>query len=128
MARSIDQERAYRKDVLNMMERWNLPEAEYPKGQDGYDTVMFGSYFATGLKFSFILNNVSGMLLAVSTAESTRIYQQNDADIKAGLVITQPYWLKYKVFFYKGLTLGNLLVSRTRGIRRRSFLETSRSS
>ena len=58
-----------------MMERWNLPEAEYPKGQDWYDTVMFGSYFAMGLKLPFILNNVSGMLLAVSTAESTRIYQ-----------------------------------------------------
>ena len=67
----------------------------------------FGSYFATGLKFPFILNGVSGMLLAVSTAESTRIYQQNDADNKAGLVITQGYRLKYKVFFYKGLALGN---------------------
>jgi len=107
MARSIEEELAYRKDVLNMMERWNLPEAEYPKGQDWYDTVMFGSYFATGLKFPFVLNGVSGMLLAVSTPESNRLYQQNDADIKAGLVITQPYWLKYNVFFYKGLALGN---------------------
>ena len=133
MARSIEEELAYRTDVLHMMDSWDLPEAEYPKGQNWYDTVMFGSYFSTGLKFPFVRNGVSGMLLAVSTPESTRLYRQNDADIKAGLIITQPYWLKYSVFFYKGLTLGNwagikLIVSRTRCMRRSSFRETSSAS
>ena len=82
MARSIPQQLEYQLEVLDTMNKWNLPEAEYAKGLDWYETVNFGSYFATGLKLQFILNGVSGMLLAASTAESTRICKQNEADNK----------------------------------------------
>ena len=48
-----------------------------------------------------------GMLIAISTAESTRIQKQNMIDHQAGRGIGRPYWHEFDLYWYVGLAFLN---------------------
>ena len=64
-------------------------------------------YFATGIMIPYTLKGVRGVLLAVSTSESTRVSKENHGIHQSGRMIKAPEWLFYQVWWFAGLAVLN---------------------
>ena len=79
-------------------------------GRAWYDRSHNGSYFATAIVFPLIVAGMSGLVVAVSTADSDRIQTAHDAATTghhAGMINNVAAWLWYCCYFYPGLSLLN---------------------
>ena len=69
-------------------------------------------YFATSFMCPVVgmasaAGPVSGMLVAISTAESTRVHKENALEHSAGRGIRNPHWQYLQVYFFKDLAFLN---------------------
>ena len=55
------------------------------------------------LRFLFVRRRMPGLLMAVSTPESTRKTKDNYETARAGCIITEPAWLSYDCWFFQDL-------------------------
>ena len=94
-------------EVRRSMANWRMPDANYAAAKQWHEGLVNGSYFATGIMVPAVINGASGMLLAVSTPESTRVSKQNYLDNVLGRIISNPEWLYYAVWWYANLAFQN---------------------
>ena len=69
-----------------------------------------GRHFATAVAFPYEnvpLSVFQGVILAVSTAESTRLEKEHQENEEAGVVFQQSSWTKYEVWVYRNMNLLN---------------------
>ena len=69
--------------------------------------VSISTFFTTAIMFTFCIDGVDGVILAVSSALSTNICKENMAQYQRSAVIDNPHWLYYDVWWYAGLALLN---------------------
>ena len=98
---------ATREEVERSMRTWGLQRDMYAQAKQWHETVANEGYFATAIKIPWQREGVKGMLLAVSTALSTRVSAEKKAVNNVGGIITNPEWLYYEVWWYPGLALLN---------------------
>ncbi len=86
---------------------WGLNEVEngMEMAADWHHQVKDNSYFATGFMIPYRLNNEYGVLLAASTAQSTRVCHENMELYTAGGVIDNPHWLYYELWWFPSMAM-----------------------
>ena len=62
-----------------------------------YDLVDKERFYAMGLLVPWVINGVSGMLLAESTPASTSMMHKHEEDNRAGRIIVDPYWKYFRI-------------------------------
>lgn len=65
-------------------------------------------YFATAYMVPIVLDGVRGIIVAVSSAQSTNVCKENHETHAARALITDPHWLHYDVWWFPGLAQLNL--------------------
>ena len=73
-----------------------------------FQTVAFNAYYASAVKIPYVVGESTGIILFLSTAESSRVYAENMASIESGQVITKPFWFYFQVYQYQNMALLNL--------------------
>ena len=91
------------------LNRWRMPadQDSMARARDWLHTVQYDSYFATGIKVPFTIDGEPGILLMCSSAMSTRVAKANAVSFVQSQLITEPHWLYYDLWWFKGLCLGN---------------------
>ena len=97
-------------EVHDSMRRWGTPAGEERKVYYWLKQLAENRWYATAVYFPYVWQNVMGIYLCISTAESTRQCKAN-ADVEnqrrmRGIQI--PEWMQFDVYFYPGLVFGNL--------------------
>ena len=87
--------------------KWDMPGSMYADAKLWYEMVVNDSYFSKALMMAWTMGGVSGCLVAVSTPDSNRAFQQSLRDNARGGMITAPEWCFYTVFWFAGLVLLN---------------------
>ena len=100
-------------DVLDRMDRLKLPQDLYDKARQWYEKVCTQSYLVRSFKIpgSHRPNPTDdpkqGMFLAMSTAQSCRVDNDNRIALKAGLPGAQAGWVYMDVYFFEEMAFGN---------------------
>ena len=98
---------------LSTVQRWGMPwTSDGVRETASYlHKLHHGSYFATALQVSLrepFLGMMNGTLILVSTTASTQQKQVNVETVANGGIVTEPYWMKFDVWWYYDIALGNL--------------------
>ena len=95
--------------VEHCRESWGIPATA--AGEEAaafwYHVVSRDSFFSLAFQIPYAYNGQPGVLVACSTAESTRIQAKNQDDLQSVGCITEPSFLFYEVWFYAGLAVLN---------------------
>ena len=96
-------------DVKNSMMQWGMPDDEchFVMAARWYSLVKENVYYVNAFKVPYDNGESAGILLFMSTAESSRIYVENMEQLEHEGMITNPHWLYYSVWCFKGMTLMN---------------------
>ena len=57
-----------------------------------FQMVQTCTYYATAWKIPYVVGESTGIILFISTPESSRVYAENMTCIEQGQVITKPFW------------------------------------
>ena len=80
-------------DVKYQMQKWGMDPSEPQQVEAAYGWyhhVLTSTYYSKALMVPWVMNNVQGMLLAVSTAESTRAFGRGVSQNERGQYIVEP--------------------------------------
>ena len=85
-----------------------------PDTQEGYDATLqwlailsTHRYFTTAIQMPYSLHGIQGVVIAMSTAESSRVCKENMDLNQQGSYVFDPYWLYYQLWWFAGMTLLN---------------------
>ncbi len=99
--------RATALDVDESMAKWGCPPEMRDQVKAYREKLVNESYFATALKMPMTWQGVNGIMLAVSSPQSTAVSKENARIAAAGGIITEPEWLYYEVWWFAGLAFLN---------------------
>ena len=90
-------------------EEWFLPNdvAGYQATVEWLCILSTQRYFTNAIQLPFSMNGTCGVIIALSTPESTRVCKENTALLEQGSYVLDPYWLYYQVWWYAGMSLLN---------------------
>ena len=98
-------------EVRECMEQWQLPHTMYADAKGYLELLKRGSYYAKAIMLPYSWPGPeglkSGLLVAVSTAESTTVFNEQLASNRAGQSCIEPEWAKYVEYWYQDLSLFN---------------------
>ena len=100
-------------NVLELMDRLKLREDLYDKARVWYEKVCTQSYLVRSFKIPGSYRTTptakpkQGMFLAMSTARSCRVDNDNRIALKAGLAVATAGWVYMEVYYFEDLALGN---------------------
>ena len=95
-------------DVKMYQARWGMP-----KGTVGYQNTLdwlwslAWSSVAMAFLVSYKIEGVDGSLLFASTAKSASVYDDNVEAYEKKLIISEPHWLHFEVYWYPRMLLQN---------------------
>ena len=89
------------------MEHWGMPSGSEERAREWLETVMNTSYYTQAVVCKYVREGQDGCIVFVSTALSTRTAKENYLRNILGMPITDPSWMYYSVWWYRGLLVNN---------------------
>jgi len=98
-------------EVSSFMQLWDLPP-EYPSAMqmatEYAGMLQSHRYFTSAVAFNAVMGGELKLFVAVSSAESTRLFEENLGAMRTGQPIVFSYWTAFDVWEFRGLVLGNI--------------------
>ena len=97
--------------VNEKVEEWGigyLPDA-MERARQWLRHVAVNSYYATAFMVPYVIAGINGMIVACSTAESTRMQNQNNQEQAEGMPIRDPSFLYFNVYWFPRMAILNFV-------------------
>ena len=93
--------------VGDAMRDWGVPVWLQDGARMWLETVMNNSYYTQAIVCKYHRDGADGCIVFCSTAASTRVAKENYLRNLLGMTITDPSWMYYSVWWYRGLLVNN---------------------
>ena len=98
---------ASNQQIIDAMQSWGMPAGWQDATRVWYETVMNNSYYTQAIVCKYYGDGADGCIVFVSTPASTRVAKDNYLRNHLGMTITDPSWMYYSVWWYRGLLVNN---------------------
>ena len=95
------------KQLQERMALWGLDNSMQAEAAAWYERVSTDTYIASGVMMPCQYDGTQGVLVAVSTNQTSSLENQHNILNEQGILVTEPSWLGYEVWWFRGMAFLN---------------------